>query len=131
MKTQLVSWKNRQGKVFHAKYTPEEAAARLSALDHLEANTRLYAPTDSGDTRFVQCAEADAIRAFSYVGVKFNDAAHGGEHVVVGVEENRWGVKILRACKTGQFGGWGTYADYFIEFVDANRVSTATISPAS
>ncbi len=63
MKTTLVSWKSRNGHINHAKLTATEAAARLAHLDELEANTKRCAPTDSGDTRFNYCAEADAIRA--------------------------------------------------------------------
>lgn len=57
-----------------------------------------------------------------WVGTKFNDAAHGGEHQVVSVSRNRFGSLVLRACLCGKFGGWGTYADYTVEFVSANKI---------
>ncbi len=40
----------------------ENAIARLTVLDHNERQTQLCAPTDSGDSRFCDMAEANAIR---------------------------------------------------------------------
>jgi hypothetical protein len=62
----------------------------------------------------------------NYVGLKFSDAAHGGEHVVVSQSLNRFGSVVLRCCKTGTFGGWGTYADYTTDFVEKNQLVSTT-----
>ena len=56
------TYKTRNGTISKT-LSVDAAIARVGLLDSREANTRKYAPTDSGDTRFAYNAEAVAIRA--------------------------------------------------------------------
>lgn len=62
----------------------------------------------------------------NYIGIKFNDANHGGEHVVIAQRLNRFDSVVLRCCKAGVFVGWGTYADYTVSFVEQNSLDSTT-----
>lgn len=58
-----IKFTTRQGRETTINVTKERAIDRLAYLDKVEADTQKYAPTDSGDTRFNYCAEAEAIRS--------------------------------------------------------------------
>jgi hypothetical protein len=66
-------------------------------------------------------------RPASYVGVLFNDAAHGGIHKVTSDWTSPYFGRKLRAYldkpNVGWLAGWGTCANYSVEFVEANRVN--------
>lgn len=57
------TWTDRYGNNYTSEFnTPAEAINRLSWLEEQERITEKFAPTDSGDTRFNYCAEAEAIK---------------------------------------------------------------------
>jgi hypothetical protein len=57
-----ITYKDRTGNGYKYEDTPEGLERRLKHLEKLEADTKKYAPTDSGNTRFLYNAEAEAIR---------------------------------------------------------------------
>ena len=57
-----IEYITRRGSKITKLYTQQEAVNRLYFLDNLENDTKNYAPTDTSDTRFSYCAEANAIR---------------------------------------------------------------------
>lgn len=58
-----ISFRSAYGQTFTRTLSRDGAIARLASLDWAEDETRRYAPTDTGTTRFNYNAEADAIRA--------------------------------------------------------------------
>lgn len=57
----------RNGSIREITYTENEGTTRLAYLEEQESLTRKLAPTDSGDTRFNYCAEAQALRDAFFV----------------------------------------------------------------
>ena len=58
-----IKYKTRRGETVTTKYTLEQAIARLQYLEEDEEDTKRFAPTDSGDVRFENCAECMALKA--------------------------------------------------------------------
>lgn len=57
-----ISFRDRLGREYTKVYSHlHDAYQRLITLHNLERYTQKYAPTDSGDTRFLDCAERDAL----------------------------------------------------------------------
>ncbi len=57
-----ITYKDRTGNGYKYEDTPEGLERRLKHLEKLEEETKKYMPTDSGNTRFLFNAEAEAIR---------------------------------------------------------------------
>lgn len=59
----VYTYTDRNGKVIRERRAVRQAQKRLAYLDAVEVETQRVMPTDSGDMRFLNRAEAAAIRA--------------------------------------------------------------------